>query len=61
MGKTKTTTENERPVRTTRAEKARIASKAQAMAHQALRDKDPERYRLEYQKAKAELEAETSG
>jgi vacuolar-type H+-ATPase subunit E/Vma4 len=38
-----------------RAERARIASKAQALAHKALREKDPEAYKKAYQAAKEEL------
>lgn len=38
-----------------RREKARIASKAQARAHRALREAHPDEYRDEYQRAKDEL------
>lgn len=42
------------------AQKAKIASRAQAAAHKELRDAHPQEYQDAYQRAKRELTAQTA-
>lgn len=57
------TIKKEKEKELTRQERARVASKAQAMAHKALREKDPEVYQQAYQRAKEDIlkERKTGG